>query len=214
MKRVGGRFWMLWALLSITACSRYALRDYSNELQAPVEIELPETIDRAQQRLHKYLVSRGRFENLVTNSSGKFIFVQPWVRDSSLRYYLLEYDTRYRHLSEWKAQWTLTEAGPFKTKLQLRVLEVIFLGPPDTLGARPRITRGSGREFIFADWVETDRDDLRASLEARRFWIEHYPRHPLPAPLAGFTQLTLEGPPRSIQSLERRWTPLARPRAF
>jgi hypothetical protein len=208
------RLTLLFLSLSlVSGCSRYVVVDDDVMSMKPIDIIVPQNAVGAADKLQRYLKNRGRLQDRH-NDSQAVMFVQPWVRDQSLRYQLLEFDERKRHLSEWKAQWTVQPLGRDRALVSLRVLEVIFVGPPDTLGNRPRITR-TNRDFVVSDWFEAPPDHLRAALEARRFVNEQYPLMGLPLSLAALPDLGLQGPPKSLAHFENRaWQPLRRPRAF
>src|SRR5690606_24351187 len=99
-------------------------------------IEISDNIYSVRERLEGYLRLRSRVERVVSEGN-RIHIIQPWVRDSSLRYYMLEFDTRERHLNEWKAQWTLEHAGSMRTVLRLKVFELLYMGPPRQAGLRP-----------------------------------------------------------------------------
>ncbi len=207
------RILLIVGLALIAGCSRYVVVDDDVMALKPIDIVVPQNAVGAAEKLHRYLKQRRRLQDRH-NDPQAVMFVQPWVRDQSLRYQLLEFDDRKRHLSEWKAQWTVQPLGRDRALLSLRVLEVIFVGPPETLGNRPRITN-SNRDFVVSDWFEAPPDHLRAALEARRFVNEQYPLMGLPPALAAIPDLSLKGPPKSLAQFQnRRWPELTRSRSF
>lgn len=214
-----GRLTTMMMLLSLCACAQYALRIPNASRHSPVDVMLPENYHLAKQRLENYLRKRYRLEKSFTRPTElpQSYFIQAWIRDSSLRYYLLEFDHRQRHLSEWKAQWVLIPAGPQSTRARLSVLELIYLGPPHEAGPRPRSPRRNAkRQVVLSDWVETPEDHLRAAVEMRRFWNESYPLSSLPVELSHLPLPELEKIPSPSQDLRRSssWDHLQRTRTF
>jgi hypothetical protein len=192
-------------LIVTTSCSHYANEIQNSQSTYEVSVTIPDTLQGVRKKLHTYLRSRGRIEKEFdsTLQPGRVFIIQPWVRDSSLRYYLLKRDERIRHMSEWKAQWTLETQGAQKTALSLDVLEVIHLGPPSNV-KRPEpqeIATGLAKN----DWIETPNDTLRAAVEMRRFWTENYLGFPLPPSLSNFKIDDLKGPPLGRRLLT--WKP-------
>jgi hypothetical protein len=186
--------WVLAVVLG-PGCTQHALRSATNlntngvlRLQVPVgSVEL-ETLLRNHLKERRLLSGR----RLVGDTT---ILIQEWRRDSSLRYHYLSSDTRHRHLSEWTAQWNLSPISATRTELSLVVLELIYIGDPRDAGPRP------DPQMNVSEWYETPPDALRASLEARRFWVEKLPQIPLPARLSNIVVPSLTGPPRSKESV-------------
>jgi hypothetical protein len=219
---------VLGAAFFFEACSRYALNLDDTGHEKPVVVRVDENSISVASKLRAYLLSRGRLDSgdLAPLRDGSLNFVQPWIRDTSLRYYSLNFDTREREMSDWKAQWHLKPLGAHQSELSLVVLELIFVGPAKDAGPRPEAgpsaranLLGSGRypaaAFDNSDWYETDPDNLRAALEMRRFWIETYPLKALPKVLASITVPLLQGPPLSTKAAQKRhWEPLHKQTSF
>ena len=199
-------------LFALSNCSRFAIVTNDLERKSPFVVRLPESSSVVAQKLEAYLRGRDHLEKSF-RSQMRFDFIQPWIRDSSLRYHLLDFDERKRHLCQWKAQWTLEGNGTHDTELSVKVLEVIFMGSPRDANSFPTLEQAQGNGLI-SDWFETDPDNLRAALEIRRFWIENYPLLPLPKEIATLTLPSLDGMPVSRTALRRRWEPLQRTRSF
>ncbi len=169
----------------------------------PVEARIQDSAENVEKKLSAYLKNRQRLERKFEspNQANRVIFLQPWIRDSSLRYFMIKTGDRIRHLSEWKAQWTLEPRGNHSTYISLDVLEVIHLGPPSNK-RRPNpeeISAGAAQ----SDWIETTPDRIRAAVELRRFWTENYLGTPLPPVLAQLTVKDLGEPPLGSQIIER-----------
>jgi hypothetical protein len=206
----------LFLTLSFSACSQYGKITPDALSRPTVVIDLPENYFATYEKIEQYLKSRGHFEKVIFNQlrdGQNAHFISRWVRDSSLRYYMLEFDSRERHLSEWKAQWTLEGRGRNNSKLTVTVLEVIYMGPPYRAGVRPEAPQDS-LKINNIDWYETTEDNLRAAIEARRFWTSLYPTHALPKILANVPIISLEVLPNSEALLKNRWKPLQRQRSF
>ena len=199
----------------LPSCSRYVIASRDYESSQPIEVSVMEPLESVTEKLRKYLRQRSRVESLHRSTSlpATVSMTQPWIRDTSLRYYFNEFDIRKRHLCEWKAQWKLRALSPGSTRIGLTVLELIFIGPYDQSGTRAEASNAQ-EGIIISDWFETDPDNVRAALEVRRFWIENFPLSPLPISLADINVPSLEGAPLSRASLKREWPALKRRRAF
>lgn len=200
------------ALFLCGACSKYGIRLSDGEMNerrpipAVIEIDLP--LPTVTASLKNYLVSRNRFASVYSppeNPESEVRLQQPWVRDTSLRYYTLEFDTRRRHTVDWKALWTLKRLDAHRTEIRLDIVEVLFMGPPLEAGPGP---------LLNGQWFETERDSLRARLELRRFWNQKFPGRPLPATLGQIAVPSIEASPLAKRQLEPSWKPLKRRRAF
>ncbi len=208
--RKASQLLIFFLVLASSACTRYAIRSSESPRDGSVFIKVNEPISQVSVRLKAYLNSRSRLEQHInafspaTKGAGdKEFFVQPWIRDSSLRYYLLIDDTRIRHLSEWKALWTLSALDKRWTKINLTVMEVIFLGPPKSAGLRPE-EKSAPLKVSASEWFETNPDSMREIVELRRFWIENYVGKDLPPRIANFSVPTLTGPPLSKGSFSEK----------
>ncbi len=203
------------ALLSVilmtqcASCTKYGLlipEEAPDPLQKP-SIQVSEAFPVVTEKIRQYLKEREKLESIfVPASSGEEIrFTQPWVRDSSLRYYVLEFDRRERHVVEWKAQWIISSRGPLLTEIRLEVLEVMFMGPPRRAGPGPTLNN---------QWFELEQDPLRANLELRRFWKQSYPNSALPSTLANIKVPSLKAEPLGKMLFEPHWPIYQRRRAF
>ncbi len=207
------RFRLLGLLALTTACSQSALRLRAADGYQPLAIVVPQPLSKLADDLQDYLVARRRFEaKRLLVESGGLRFVQPWVRDTSLRYYMLQWDKRIRHVADWKAEWTLTPIDAYRTKLEMRVLEVLFISPPWSFRPRPEVSRG--QIALSQDWFETEADSVRAAFEARRFLTTAYPLQRLPTALGGLKAPELAEEPMAKEALKPRWRPLERRRTF
>jgi hypothetical protein len=190
-------------VINLFACSQYAI-EIVEPLSGPqATVAIPESAELVEKKILEYLRKRRRLESVQQSQmqAGRTFFLQPWVRDSSLRYMLLKADDRIRHLSEWKAQWTLEALSPKQSLLSVDVLEIIHMGPPSRK-RRPEpeeISAGAAK----GDWVETPPDKIRAAVELRRFWTEYYLSLPLPSALANVNVKNLNDPPLGL-ALSRR----------
>lgn len=200
------------ALFLCVACSKSGIRLSDGELTErrpiPAVIELDLPLPTVAASLKNYLASRNRLASTYVppeNPDAEVRFQQPWIRDTSLRYYTLEFDTRRRHTVDWKALWTLKRLEARRTEIHLDIVEILFMGPPYEAGPGP---------LLNGQWFETERDTLRARLELRRFWNQKFPGRPLPAALGQIAVPSIEASPLAKSQLEPTWKPLKRRRAF
>lgn len=200
------------ALLGLAACSKYGIRlserDPANRRPIPAVVEVDLPLPTVAATLKSYLAARDRLSSTYVppeNPEAEIRFQQPWVRDTSLRYYTLEFDTRRRHTVDWKALWTLKRLETRRTEIRLDIIEALFMGPPLEAGPGP---------LLNGQWFETERDSLRARLELRRFWNQSFPGRPLPPALGQIAVPSIEGSPLAKSQLEPSWKPLRRRRAF
>lgn len=151
---------------------------------------------KVRAELQTYLQSRNFLESLQTDNQGNFYLHQNWVQSPSLRYYLLDFDQRQRHLSEWKALWYIERGGGPTSKVRLAILELLYLGDPGDRVRAPKEADGN--------WVETDLDLERAKALMADF-KEWRLKGKLPKPALFLTTEDLAGPPKS--KLENRKRP-------
>jgi hypothetical protein len=194
-------------LLWLGACSRYGILIDGSQQKPARGFVIDRNFAQVSKDLSAWLRKRGvllaTHDAAATNS---VFFEQDWVRDSSLRYYYLDFDTRVRHLTHWKGVWRLRAQGPGRTELRMDLLELVFLGPANEAG---RLHRMDGQ------WFESPRDNVRVALEMRRFWQAHYPNLRLPDGLAQIEVPRLTGPPAAKFLVSRPRIGLPeRPRAF
>lgn len=213
-------------LLKSSSCSQYALKweqefigsEKTVEDSGSIQIQVPLSPLETRKLLLDYLRSRNRLETAFESKlqAGRFIILQPWIRDTSLRYIFIESGQRQRHLSEWKAQWTLEPAGNKSTWVTLDVLEVLFLGPIKK-AVRPEITAtqlGPDKPQS-TDWFETPFDRYRSIAELRRFWMTFFLNRPLPDSIAAFQIKDPKFyPPKGKSLSEKSSNYFSRPAAF
>jgi len=205
-------------LTHFSGCARYGLRHpQSLEYDGSVSVKVPDNFQVIEVKLRDWLKTRSLFEKVIrpTGLSQEVYYLTPWKRDFSLRYYYLEFDSRSRHISEWKSQWKLKVLNPEFSEIQVKVLEVIHMGPSNLAPAFPEIDEVKKLKITTnLDWAESAPDKIRALLELRRFFNETYPLSPLPAPLAVISVPSLEIGPLSHQWAQKSWTPVNRERSF
>lgn len=205
-------------LTLLSACSRFALIIPDAEREnGEVNVRIPENLRTLETKVSRWLKLKDKLEKTIRPSadSKRVFFITPWTRALSLRFYYLDFDQRMRHLSEWKAQWTLRALGANDSKLTVKVLELLFTGPIWNVPPLPELANQKQNSVTTnTEWTETDPDKLRATLELRRFWSEVYPLIPLPSELAGPSVSSLEGPPVSKDWTQKKWKPLKRPKSF
>ncbi len=211
--------------LGAQSCSQYAL-EWEHELAGidPLEgktlgiaeVLVPLPFVETRRLLLGYLRDRRRYERSFFSAlqTDRFFVLQPWVRDTSLRYIFIEAGARHRHLSDWKAQWTLEPAGPKTTRVSVDVLEVIFLGPLKSV-QRPEPQNIVGDKVRNSDWFETPLDKIRALTELRRFWMENFLGTELPKNLRGLILRDPEAyPPLGLAIASRKTNRSVRERSF
>lgn len=202
---------LLVTLLVTTGCTKYGvpLPPPEPEPAVPAQVTLTQSPELVEKVLRGYLALRGRLESeterrSLPNGRTEIRFTQPWIRDTSLLYYSLEFDRRARHAVAWKGEWRLSGMPGGSSTLRLDILEVLYLGPARLAGGEPRLN---------SSWFETDADALRPGLELRRFLNDFFPND-VPKYLAVLSVPSLAGPPKGKDLLTPAWQPLKRPRAF
>ncbi|MBS1984964.1 MAG: hypothetical protein JST16_12415 [Bdellovibrionales bacterium] len=203
------RFVALASLLGTVSCTQLAQVPLREEepVSPQLSVQVPEGFTQASAHLEEYLKGRHRLQSrfVPAGAEGKELRLnQPWIRDTSLRYFAIENGDRKRHIVEWKGQWILTAESATQTNLRLSIVEVLYLGLPEM---------ADDELSLEGDWFETQRDGLRGGLEMRRFWAETYAA-PVPAKLAELNAPNSWGPPLSKALLDRGWQPLRRTRSF
>jgi hypothetical protein len=194
-------------LLGPSACARYGVRNDRARQYPKAQIELNQSRALVQDSLRRYLEGRGFNPNITQLQLGGISdFELDWVRDSSLEYFYIFSGKRVPHLSHWKGVFRITELGPRRSRLNVEIMELLYMGPRNAAGPVPELN---------GQWVEAPNTHLRGWLELRRFFSETYPRLPLPRELTSVQVPSLDFPPLSLQnfrpqSLQRS----ARPSSF
>ena len=119
-------------LTLVSSCSRYALIIPDAEREnGELNVRVPDNYQSVDAKISRWLRLRGKLEKSIRPSSDsqRVFYLTPWARDLSLRFYYLDFDQRIRHLTEWKSQWSLRAMGANESKLTVKVLELIFVGP-------------------------------------------------------------------------------------
>jgi hypothetical protein len=182
-------------LLSVVAlspaCARYGVRhDESRQYsEARLVINSPKSI--VEEGLLGFLRNRGMEPAVHRSPTGAFTdFECDWVRDSSLDLFYIVSGSRKSHLVHWKAVWRLEAQGPRSTRVHLKIMELLFMGPQENAGDIPSLN---------GQWVEAPSTHLREWLELRRFYTEKYPRESLPREMTILKIPTLDFAPLSLK---------------
>lgn len=181
----------LTTLLTILgACTQIGIPIQSASNGGYLDKELSATPARLREDIETYLKARELYDRTNLDTQGNIYIHQNWVQSPSLRYYLLQFDTRKRHLSEWKVLWYVEplEGNSAKSKLRIAVLELLYLGSPDDNVKAPAEANGN--------WVETELDQTRATALFEDFWNWRGSRKMSKQPL--YLQVSdIEGLPKS-----------------
>ena len=193
-------FTLLLGALALGGCSQLAMNIPDAEQEGVLILRVPVESAALKTLVESYLRERDLFESTFLNSApaDELRINTKWRRDYSLRYYYRIWDRRERHLSSWRSQWKIRPLGLGQSTLEVRVLEVVFVGFPAEIDAGPLPSIDNKQ-----NWYETDMDRLRARLEARRFWQTRLTSAPLPEDLRQFSAPTLNFPVLSKRYLSR-----------
>lgn len=192
----------------IVSCTQIGVSTKENINNGYFDKNLDLTTTKLRSEVESYLKERNLFERVDVQKNGTIVIHQNWVQSPSLRYYLLNFDLRSRHLSEWKAAWVIEQATTSKSKSKLRiaVLELLYLGDPNDKVKAPEEANGN--------WVETSLDKDRASALFEDF--EHFrTSRKLAKPAIYLKTSQLNAPPKILNEIKKSkelgpapwWTP-------
>ncbi len=154
--------WTLVILASLNSCARYGISLYEapDRERVSEKLEMPAKVLTA--KLETYLRRERLLANVMADPKLKQTYLDcVWVRDTSLRYYYLHWDTRGRHRSNWKIVWRVRELGKNSSELSAEVFEVLFWGPAEETPNKAEPDSGN--------WVQTPPDGYRLSREYAKF---------------------------------------------
>ncbi len=184
---------LVFFVVSLGACAKYAIRKSEIPRNLPRKIELSASLDQVKNALGSYLSKRGQKYKIYRNKQGTVLdFEMEWVRDSDLAYFYVQTGRRIPHLSHWKGVWQIQQKSKNTTLVILEIMELIYLGPREEAPARPNVD---------GQWAESSDSNLRAALELKRFSTERFPRIKLPTSLAKLKAPDLDFPPLSLKKM-------------
>lgn len=182
--------------LGLISCSQIGIPVENHSESGYLDKEFAEPPSNLKKDLENYLKARNLLESVHRDLQGNWYIHQNWVQSPSLRYYLLTFDTRRHHLSEWKVVWYLQPSTSNKdfTKLRIAVLELLYLGDPDDKVKAPSEADGN--------WAEAELDKERAALLYADF-LEWKKTGKLSSPAIYFKNNKLDGPPKAKSDIRQ-----------
>lgn len=205
-------------LFPLTQCSQRMLRlDPSlqtSETDGKIQITLPLEAAVLEKTLEDYLVNMNRLESSFRDGDTRGL-MQTWERAQSLRYYLLEFDRKQRHICEWKSLWKIKALHKAESQLELETLEILYIGAPSAARGGPA-SKNPRNPRKQTSWFETSPDRVRSAVEMRRFMKSSFPEISLPLWLTEFKVPELKGQALTLKKElnSEKWRASVRKSAF
>lgn len=204
---------------TLSSCSQRLLRVEPlldlKDTDGLVTLTIDKPLKEVQSKLISYLKKKERLGKVTDATDSTVVLVQNWQRDLSLRYYLLKFDTKTRHVSEWQMSWTLKKKTPQRTQITTKTLEIVFIGSPSNArggpaSKKPKIPHRQN------SWFEMPPDRLRSIVETKHFLNTEIPEVELPNWMNDFKTPELKGQTLAIKQelSSKRWKPSVRQTAF